>query len=66
MAREAGNVIVEWAGRSAAPVVQFPSSSHRAPAEPTREERALRIVAVAAGTAFGLGIVLRVWSNRHE
>jgi ElaB/YqjD/DUF883 family membrane-anchored ribosome-binding protein len=32
----------------------------------TREEHPLRIVAIAAGTAFVLGIVLRVWRNGHE
>jgi len=32
----------------------------------TREERPLRILGVAAGTAFALGIVLRGWSTRHE
>jgi hypothetical protein len=32
----------------------------------TSEEHPLQIVALAAGAAFVLGIVLRVWRNRHE
>ena len=32
----------------------------------TREEKPLQIVAVAAGTAFALGIVLRIWRSHHE
>jgi hypothetical protein len=32
----------------------------------TREEKPLQIVAMAAGTAFALGIVLRIWRSHHE
>lgn len=32
----------------------------------TREEHPLRIVGLAAGTAFVLGIVLRAWRDQHE
>ena len=31
-----------------------------------REEHPLRIVAVAAGTAFVVGFALRAWRNQHE
>jgi len=32
----------------------------------TREEHPLQIVALAAGAACILGIVLRAWRNQHE
>ena len=32
----------------------------------TREEHPLQIVALAAGAACALGIVLRIWRNQHE
>jgi hypothetical protein len=31
-----------------------------------RVEKPLQVVAVAAGTAFALGIVLRIWRSHHE
>ena len=34
--------------------------------ERTREDRPLLIVGVAAGIAFALGIMLRIWRSRNE
>jgi len=34
--------------------------------ETIRNEKPLRLVAVAAGTAFALGIALRIWRSNHN
>ena len=62
-------VMKDRASRSFSVIVQKSSAllTHlKRQIQTTREEYPLRIVAVAGGTAFILGVVLRVWRNQHE
>ena len=62
-------VIHDRAARSYSVIVEYSNGvvvHLRRQIQITREEHPLRIVALAAGTAFVLGIVLRVWRKQHE